>query len=214
MRQRLFDGSFLSVIYPSLKDCRHDTNAVALRVVEYSLGEPGVDDTTYRPLTTILDPTVLSATELAGLYVERWGIESALDELKTHQCSARAVLRSKMPEGVLQEAYGYFCVHHAIRWPMHSVALGADADLDRISCTRTLRVARRTTASHPGFSPQVLDDVQDQAASKLLVELLGPWRHLTNARVVTCTMSTYGVTHLEHRNPRPPPNRTPRDLIT
>jgi IS4 transposase len=153
LRQRLSDGSFLSVIYPSLKDRRHDTNAVTLRVVEYALGGEGADDTTYRLLTTILDPTVASAAQLARLYAERWEIESAFDELKTHQRSARVVLRSKMPEGVLQEVYGYFCVHYAIRWLMHSVALGADADPDRISFTRTLRVARRTTASHPGFSP-------------------------------------------------------------
>ncbi|MHB8334988.1 MAG: IS4 family transposase [Acidimicrobiales bacterium] len=153
VKKRLADGSFLSVIYPGLKDRRHDTNTVALRVVEYSLGEPGNDDTTYRLLTTILDPKVAPAHELAALYAERWEIESALDELKTHQRSPRVVLRSKMPEGVIQEVFGYFCVHYAIRWLMHSVALAANEDPDRISFTRTLRVARRTTASHPGFSP-------------------------------------------------------------
>jgi hypothetical protein len=63
------------------------------------------------------------------------------------------VLRSKMPGGVLQEVYAYLCVHYAIRWLMHSVALVADADPDRLSFTRTLRVARRSTASYPGFSP-------------------------------------------------------------
>ncbi len=53
---------------------------------------------------------------------ERWEFETALDELKTHQRSPRVVLRSKMPDGVTQEAYGYLCVHYAIRWLMHSVA--------------------------------------------------------------------------------------------
>ena len=37
----------------------------------------------------------------------------------------RVVLRSKMPDGVTQEVYGYLCVHYAIRWLMHSVAHGA-----------------------------------------------------------------------------------------
>ena len=41
------------------------------------------------------------------------------------------VLRSKMPDGVVQEAYGYLCVHYAIRWLMHSVAERARADPDR-----------------------------------------------------------------------------------
>jgi hypothetical protein len=153
VQRRLSDGSYLSTIYPSTKERRHDTNGARVRVIEYSLGESDGDDTTYRLLSTILDPKVASATELAALYKERWEFETALDELKSHQRSPRVVLRSKMPDGVLQEAYAYLCVHYAIRWLMHSVALSAGEDPDRVSFTRTLRVARRSTASHPGFSP-------------------------------------------------------------
>ena len=129
-----------------------------------------------RLLTTILDPTVGPAATLVGLYAERWEIETALDELKTHQRSPRVVLRSKMPEGVTQEAYAYFCVHYAIHWLMHSVALAADTDPDRHSLNRTLRVAGPTTASHPDSSPSGADDAHRQATSELLFELLGPPR--------------------------------------
>jgi len=94
-----------------------------------------------------------TAAELAELYSQRWEIESAFDELKTHQRSPRIVLRSKLPDGVRQEVYGYLCVHYAIRWLMHSVASESDTDPDRLSFTRTLRAARRTIVSHPGFSP-------------------------------------------------------------
>ena len=153
VQRRLSDGSFLSAIYPSTKDRRHDSHGASVRVIEYSLENGSDDDTTYRLLTTMLDPKVASASELAALYQERWEFETALDELKSHQRSPRVVLRSKMPDGVLQEAYAYLCVHYAIRWLMHSFAMSADADPDRRSFTRTLRVARRSTASHPGFSP-------------------------------------------------------------
>lgn len=156
VERRLPDGSFLSRIYPTQKDRRRGTGAVAVRVVEYTIDQvtgSGDEPTTYRLLTTILDPDEASGAELAALYPERWEFETALDELKTHQRSPRMVLRSKMPDGVIQEAYGYLCVHYAIRWLMHTVAAKARADPDRISFTRTLRVARRTTASHPGFSP-------------------------------------------------------------
>ncbi len=155
VERRLADGSFLSSIYPSQKDRRHRSNGLQVRVVEYLLEPPEQDndETRYRLLTTILDPRRAPATELAALYPERWEFETALDELKTHQRSPRVVLRSKMPDGVVQEAYGYLCVHYAIRWLMHSVAERARADPDRISFTRALRVARRTAASHPGFSP-------------------------------------------------------------
>ena len=57
------------------------------------------------------------------LYHERWEIENALDELKVHQRGPRVVLRSKAPDGVYQEAYGYLCTHYAIRRLMHDAAL-------------------------------------------------------------------------------------------
>jgi IS4 transposase len=43
----------------------------------------------YRLITTILDPDQASAEELAALYHERWEIETAFDELKTHLRTGR-----------------------------------------------------------------------------------------------------------------------------
>jgi hypothetical protein len=148
--EALADGSYLS----RLREGQRPT-AVVVRVIEYSIDDPGRSqaDSTYRLLTTITDARKAPADELAGLYPQRWEFESVLDELKTHQRGPRVVLRSKMPDGVTQELYGYLCVHYAIRWLMHNVALDIDGDTDRLSFTRSLRVARRTTASHPGFSP-------------------------------------------------------------
>jgi hypothetical protein len=155
VEQRLSDGSFLSTLYPSPADRAHGTLGVRARVVEYTVdaGELEGTATAYRLATTVLDEHRAPAGELAALYRERWEFETALDELKTHQRCPRVVLRSKMPDGVRQEAFGYLCVHYALRWLMHSVAQQARADPDRLSFTRTLRAARRTTASHPGFSP-------------------------------------------------------------
>jgi IS4 transposase len=135
VKHRLNDGSYLSTIYPSTKDRRHDTNGARVRVIEYSLDEG--DDATYRLLSTMLDPKTASASELAALYQERWEFETALDELKSHQRSPRVVLRSKMPDGVLQKAYAHLCVDYAIRWLKHSVALSAGEDPDRVSFTQT-----------------------------------------------------------------------------
>jgi hypothetical protein len=152
--ERLADGSYLSHLHEVVKNKRRPTDVV-VRVIEYTLDDPGRPDVEdrYRLLTTILDPEAAPAAELAAVYAERWEFESVLDELKTHQRGPRVVLRSKAPEGVTQELWGYLCVHYAVRWLMHGVAQAADADPDRLSFTRTLRVARRTTASHPGFSP-------------------------------------------------------------
>lgn len=154
VRERLADGSYLSELYASGDRRRED--GVAVRVIEYEIEDPGrpAGETRYRLLSTILDPERAPASELAPLYAERWEFESALDELKVHQRGPRVVLRSKTPDGVIQEVYGHLCVHYAIRWLMHTVALEQGHDPDRISFTRTLRAARRTTASHAGFSPR------------------------------------------------------------
>lgn len=152
--ERLKDGSYLSELYDS--GDRRRADGVPVRVVEYEVEHPGrpAAEARYRLLSTILDPDDAPASELAPLYAERWEFESALDELKVHQRGPGVVLRSKTPDGVIQETYGHLCVHYAIRWLMHAVALGSGHDPDRLSFTRTLRAARRTTASHAGFSPR------------------------------------------------------------
>jgi len=150
----LEDGSYLSRVY-EIVNFKRRGKGVPVRVIVYTIDDPGRPQAQaqYRLLTTILDPQAAPAAELASLYDQRWEFESMLDELKTHQRGARVVLRSKLPKGVLQELYGMLCVHYAIRWLMHTVALDVEADPDRLSFISTLRVARRTTASHPGFSP-------------------------------------------------------------
>jgi Insertion element 4 transposase N-terminal/Transposase DDE domain len=153
--EQLPDGSYLTRIYKSQKDQRAKRGGERARVVEYQLEDPALADEEqrYRLLTTMLDPEQAPAKELAALYPERWEIEGMLDELKTHQRGPRAVLRSKQPDGVYQEAYGYLCTHYAIRRLMHDAALKADLDPDRLSFTRSLRAARRSTRTQPGFSP-------------------------------------------------------------
>jgi Insertion element 4 transposase N-terminal/Transposase DDE domain len=153
--QTLADGSYLTSIY-ALKNRTARRDGARARVIEYELDDPGraANDTRYRLLTTFLDPDRAPADELAALYAQRWEFEAALDELKVHQRGPRVVLRSKTPDGVIQEMYGYLCVHYAIRWLMHTIAIESGHDPDRLSFTRTLRAARRTTASHAGFSPR------------------------------------------------------------
>ena len=158
------DGSYLSTVY-SFSDRHAHRDGAQVRVVEYGIDDPGVPqaEERYRLLCTIEDPDRAPASELAALYSERWELESILDELKTHQRGPRVVLRSKQPAGIYQEAYGYLCTHYAIRRLMHDAALRADIDPDRLSFTRGLRAARRSTRSHPGFSPP--DDRRRPTAS-------------------------------------------------
>jgi hypothetical protein len=147
------DGSYLSVIYPALRDRRHNTNGVEVRVIEYTLEGVSGAEPIYRLLTTILNPEKAPARELAALYHERWEIETALDELKTHLRGSRIVLRSKTPALVKQEFYGLLLAHYAIRGLMHEAALKEDIDPDTLSFTHAVRVIRRKLPSFVSFPP-------------------------------------------------------------
>jgi hypothetical protein len=149
----LADGSYLTTIYRSEKDRRHRANGCRLRVVEYRLAGIADAEPLYRLVTTLLDPAQAPAEELAALYHERWEIEGALAELKTHLRGARIVLRSKAPALVRQEFWGLLLAHFAVRGLMHEAALRADEDPDRLSFLHAVRVIRRKLPQFTALSP-------------------------------------------------------------
>jgi hypothetical protein len=152
--QVLLDGSWLSRIH-ARSDRRRRRHPITVRVIEYTLADPGRRTSTdrYRLVTTILDPKLAPARELAALYTERWEVEAALAELKTTQRGPKQVLRSRCPELVAQEVWAHLLVHYALRAVMHAAALAEDLDPDRLSFIRTLRVIRRQVIAAPAFSP-------------------------------------------------------------
>jgi hypothetical protein len=151
--KRLEDGSCLSVVYPNRQARRHQRNGILVRVIEYHLEGTAKAQPLYRLITTILEPAQGPAAELAALYHERWEIELALDEIKTHLRGAKVVLRSKRPDLVRQELYGLLMAHYAIRGLMHEAALMADKDPDELSYVHAVRVVRRKIAAFAAFPP-------------------------------------------------------------
>jgi len=151
--KRLPDGSYLSRVYASPKDQRHGRDGVVVRVIEYRLEGIPRAEPIYRLVTTILDHEAAPAPELAALYHERWEIETALDELKTHLRGSRIVLRSKTPDLVRQEFYGLMMAHFAVRGLMHEAALKANEDPDKLSFLHAVRVVRRKIARFASIPP-------------------------------------------------------------
>jgi Insertion element 4 transposase N-terminal/Transposase DDE domain len=151
--KRLPDGSYLSRIYASQQDQRRGRNGIVVRVIEYRLEGVEGAEPLYRLATTILDHELAPAAELAALYHERWEIEAAFDELKTHLRGAHIVLRSKTPDLVRQEFYGLLMAHFAVRGLMHEAALRADKDPDRLSFLHAVRVVRRKMAAFGAIPP-------------------------------------------------------------
>ncbi len=148
--QTLEDDSWLAQIRSSTDK---KAEPVTVRVIDYRLDDGRDNAGDYRLFTTILDPKVASATELAAAYVQRWEIELAFDELKTHQRGPRTVLRSKSPDLVLQEIWGHLCCHYAIRSLMADAAQHSGHDPDRLSFVAALRITRQSVAHQGAFSP-------------------------------------------------------------
>jgi hypothetical protein len=153
VERRLRDGSYLSRIYASTSDRRNRRKGIIVRVIDYYLKDVEGSDPVYRLITTILDHKQAPARELAALYHERWEIETALDELKTHLRGAQIILRSKTPELVRQEFFGLMMAHFAIRGLMHEAALKADEDPDRLSFLHAVRIVQRRMAHYGAIPP-------------------------------------------------------------
>ena len=151
----------------------------------------------YRLVTTILDPDRAPARELAALYTERWEVEISLKELKIYQGRPNVVLRSRKPDGVLQELYGFAAVHYTIRWLLHHASLEQGLDPDRLSFTSGLRAMRRKLSRPESFSPNRWPILLAEATAEIL-EDHNPSRLRANPRVLKRAVLGYPPKRRRH----------------
>jgi len=152
--KELPDGSYISQIMPTkvpLAQAREQ--AITVRVIEYTLPKIGDGAACYRLLTTMLDPVTAPAMELAAIYHSRWEVEAVFDELKTHLLKSRRVMRSKTPDLVRQEFYGWVLAHYAVRWLLHQGATRHRMPHDSLSATRHVQLLRREQPRSGDFPP-------------------------------------------------------------
>lgn len=149
----LDDGSYLSSLYPSDRERKKKLHGIPVRVIEYALPNVADSEPMYRLLTTLLDDKIAPAVTLVTLYHGRWEVELVFDELKTHQVQRRRVLRSKTPELVRQEFYGWVMAHYAVRWLMYQGAAQARIPERTLSFTANVQLLRRTLPQSGVISP-------------------------------------------------------------
>ncbi len=125
-----------------------------IRVIEYEVPDRDGDGTgeLVALITTITDPRAAPAAVLAQAYHQRWEHETGNQQLKTYLRGPGKVLRSKSPDMVRQEIYGYLLTHYAISALTCRAATAAGIDPDRVKFKRTVRIVRRRVAD-PAFSP-------------------------------------------------------------
>jgi len=210
--KRFRDGSYLSKLYRSAKERRHDRNGITVRIIEYTIsdkGRPGCG-TPHRLLTTLLDAGLHPAKRLIELYHERWEEELAIDELKTHQ--GRPVLRSQTPAGVVQEVYGLLLAHFVVRRLMFEAATSSSLPPRRLSFTGTLKILRCRLPTCPQ-SPRTVRRWYQDVIAEIAEDILPPRRNRINPRVIKCKMSKWHKKRAEHKH-YPQPKATFHDGIT
>lgn len=196
------DGSYLALLTgkiidpdnPKRKngDNRWKKVEMTVRVIDCVI--PGFRP--FRLMTNILDADI-TARELALHYHNRWDIEIAYDEIKTHQCAtlrgqSPTTFRSKRPDLVGQELYAMLIMYNLVRLLIIQATAASGKDPRSISFLDTLQhiidAAPLITA---------IDIKKRHERFNYLLALIAdcdidrPRRHRINPRVVKVKMSKF-----------------------
>jgi len=159
VEQALSDGSYLSTIRPTgVSVAEAQARAIAVRVIDYTLPKLPNGQPHYRLITTLLDDQEAPAMELAELYHRRWEMEALYDELKTHLRQSRRVLRSKTPELVRQEFFGWVLMHYTVRWLLHQGAARHRIPHEDLSFTGHVQMLRQQQPLSGVFPPTAAEE--------------------------------------------------------
>lgn len=159
VEQALSDGSYLSTIRPTgVSVAEAQARAIAVRVIDYTLPKLPNGQPHYRLITTLLDDRAAPAMELAELYHRRWEMEALYDELKTHLRQSRRVLRSKTPELVRQEFFGWVLMHYTVRWLLHQGAARHRIPHEDLSFTGHVQMLRQQQPLSGVFPPTAAEE--------------------------------------------------------
>jgi hypothetical protein len=82
-----------------------------------------------------------------------WRTETGNKQLKTYLRGPGKVLRSRSPDMVRQEIYGYLLTHYALSALICRAVTEAGIDPDRVKFKRAVRIVRRRAADPAAFPP-------------------------------------------------------------
>jgi hypothetical protein len=157
-------------------------------------------------LTSLVDAELYPAQELIALYHERWELEIAYDELKTHLLDRQESIRSRTVEGVHQELWGIAIAYNLVRLEMERAAKELRVPPTRISFIAALRlyvdelrwIAAGMRRGTTGTIPKQLIDLRTN-----IKRLLLPARRPRNyPRLVKIKMSAYDRNRSSVKRPK------------
>ena len=158
---RLIDDQVVEIVKPHNRP-RHLSperfasipSKMVVRVVRYTVQQPGWRSREIKLMTTLLDARAYPAAELAALYLSRWRIEINLRHLKRTMGMNR--LKCRSVDGVRRELLMFALVYNAVCAVRVAAADAQSVQPNRISFIDALRwllitsngIPRRTETAH------------------------------------------------------------------
>jgi hypothetical protein len=140
-------------------------DALLLRQIKVTVEQSGFRVTTFYIVTTLLDPQIYPASEIAELYLQRWDVELFFRDIKTTM--GMDILRCKTPAMVRKEILMTFIAYNGIRRLMSQAAREQNLPLQRISFKGSIQALRHWEAHLTGAKNNRADQAR---LRRLLIE--------------------------------------------
>lgn len=113
---------------------------ITIRIIHISVKAKGFRTKELWIATTLLDPVIYKAIDIAGLYLRRWELEMCFRDLKTTM--GMEYLRCRTPEMARKELLAYLIAHNFIRCLIAQASATHNVPRTRISFKGTIDAAR------------------------------------------------------------------------
>lgn len=118
---------------------------ITVRIIRFTATLRGFRSRRITLVTTLLDPKLYPAQELAGLYARRWRLELCLRDLKT--TLGMEQLRCKSPDMAEKELLAYLIAHNLIRGVIAQAVAAYQVELERVSFKGSVDALRQYSAA-------------------------------------------------------------------
>jgi hypothetical protein len=151
-----------------------------VRELRYRVSRRGFRSAEVTLVTTLTDARRYHKTDLAGLYRQRWEVETHLRELK--QTLGLDVLKTKSPAMVRKEMLILAVVYNLVRALMGRAAVAQAAPLRRVSFSDALRHLAATGGLVPRIVLLLNPDRRDRLEPRVVKRRPNPCAYMTRPR--------------------------------
>jgi hypothetical protein len=138
-----------------------------LRQIKVTVDAPGFRAKSFYIVTTLLDPNIYSAADLADLYYQRWDVELFFRDIKTTM--GMDILRGRSPAMVEKEILMHFIAYNAVRLLMVDSAKTIDELPRTISFKASVQALRQW---EPRLNQTGLNELERRRMMSKLIEVI------------------------------------------